>query len=100
MAEEIAPESHKRAKADGVPLAAVAEQPPSLALGTTQEGELGSWRYEVESSSNGGSENEDDENDPKAITALGALGPLGLIRQFQKAQAQEGGRARAAGTGI
>ena len=95
----MAPESHKRAKADGLPLAAVAEQPSSL--GTTQEGgELGSWKYEVESSSNGGSENEDDDDDPKAITALGALGPLGLIRQFRKAQAQEGGRARAAGTGI
>jgi len=99
MAEEMGPESHKRAKADGLHTAAVAEQPSTL--GTTQEGgELGSWKYEVESSSNGGSEDEDDENDPKAIAALGALGPLGLIRQFQKAQAQEGGRARAAGAGI
>lgn len=101
MAEEMPPDggNHRRAQADGPPLAAVAEQPVSLSA-TNEAGELGSWKYEVESSSEADSENEDDENDPKAITALGALGPLGLIRQFQKAQAQENGRARATGTGI
>ncbi|KAI1612467.1 autophagy protein Apg9-domain-containing protein [Exophiala viscosa] len=79
-------------------VSAVAAEP--LSLGTTHEGELGSWKYDAESSDGGGSEDDGDEDDAKAITALGALGPLGLIRQFQKAQAQEGQRTRGAGAGI
>ncbi|KIW11330.1 hypothetical protein PV08_10630 [Exophiala spinifera] len=101
MAEEMQPNGvrHRCAQADDAPLAAVAEQPVSLSR-TNEAGELGSWKYEVESSSEAGSDDEDGDNDPNAITALGALGPLGLIRQFQKAQNQESGRARATGTGI
>ncbi|KAL2441670.1 Autophagy-related protein 9 [Exophiala dermatitidis] len=85
-----------------------------------EEGELGSWKYEVErrrkksretrdeagelddSDSDQDDDDEDDEdNDLHTITALGgALGPLGLIRQFQKAQAQGGGRTRVGGVGV
>lgn len=96
---EIQPRPHKRTLSDGPPLPTPAT---ALSLGITNEGEgeLGSWKYEVESSSNSGSEGDDNEDDPKAITAMGALGPLGLIKQFQKAQAQEGGRTRTGGGGL
>lgn len=69
-----------------------------LSLGTMHVGELGSWKYEVESSSGGASEDEENESDARAI--LRPLGPLGLIRQFQKVQAQEGTRSRAGGAGM
>lgn len=84
-----------------------------------EEGELGSWKYEVErrrkksretpdeagelddSDSDQDDDDEDEDNDLHTITALGgALGPLGLIRQFQKAQAQGGGRTRVGGVGV
>ncbi|OAL24265.1 hypothetical protein AYO20_10692 [Fonsecaea nubica] len=78
------------------------DHPPSAAGGvTTQatyEGDLGSWKYEVDSSSGAGSEDEEDERDARAI--MQPMGPLGLIRQFQKAQAQEGGRARGTTAGL
>ncbi|KIW27970.1 uncharacterized protein PV07_07663 [Cladophialophora immunda] len=65
---------------------------------TAHEGELGSWKYEIDSSSGTGSEDEENERDARAI--MQPMGPLGLIRQFQKAQAQEGGRARGTETGL
>lgn len=61
---------------------------PPLATKTSRSGELGSWNYEVDSSSGANSE-EENERDVKAIMA--PMGPLGLIRQFQKVQAQERG---------
>ncbi|KIX00736.1 uncharacterized protein Z518_09801 [Rhinocladiella mackenziei CBS 650.93] len=91
VAEEESPElpPQQRAQVDG-------SHPRAEPL----VGELGSWNYEVESSSGEASENEKLENDVHAVAALGTLGPLGLIKQFQKAQAQEGGRTRAGGAGI
>lgn len=103
VAEEESPkfgahvDNHTQSQPTGSTSAAAAEP---LSLGTTHQGELGSWKYEVESSDGAGSEDDENEDDAKAITALGALGPLGLIRQFQKAQAQEGQRTRTAGAGI
>ena len=58
-----------------------------LAAPRSQSGELGSWNYEVDSSTGEDSE-EENERDVKAI--LAPMGPLGLIRQFQKAQSQDG----------
>ena len=49
-----------------------------------QSGDLGSWKYEVDSSS-GADSDEERAEDVKTL-----MGPLGLIRQFQKAQAQDG----------
>ncbi|KAJ9603586.1 autophagy protein atg9 [Cladophialophora chaetospira] len=54
----------------------------------SRSGELGSWNYEVDSSSEADSD-EENERDVKAIMA--PMGPLGLIKQFQKAQTQERG---------
>ncbi|OCT52976.1 Autophagy-related protein 9 [Cladophialophora carrionii] len=69
-----------------------APDPPSQ----SHSGALGSWNYEVDSSSGADSE-EENERDVRAIMA--PMGPLGLIRQFQKAQAQErnGGLGRIGG---
>lgn len=91
VAEESSPEfrPHKAAQPD---------QADPLFLGTTHVGELGSWKYENESSSGAASEDEENEREARAI--MQPLGPLGLIRQYQKAQAQEGGRARAGGVPI
>jgi autophagy-related protein 9 len=94
---ELQPRTHRPDHANDALLSAAAEP---LSLGTPQSGELGSWKYEVESSDDGASADEDNEDDAKALTTLGALGPIGLIRQFQKAQTQEVGRARSGGAGL
>lgn len=97
VAEEGLSESSPQQQPRSTGLATAAER---LSDGAMHEGELGSWKYEIESSSGDASEDEDNEDDAKAITAMGALGPLGLIRQFQKAQTQEGGRTRVGGAGM
>lgn len=74
------------------PNGAAAQIPPP-----SRSGDLGSWKYEVDSSSGPDSEEEETESAVRAL--LRPMGPLGLIRQFQKAQAQEGGRVRLGSVG-
>ena len=66
-----------------------AAAPPSRSA----TGELGSWKYEIDSSS--GHESEEEESMPPM-----GFGPMGLIRQFQKAHGQEGGLGGGAEGGL
>ncbi|EXJ88922.1 hypothetical protein A1O3_01986 [Capronia epimyces CBS 606.96] len=97
LAEEDSPEASAQ---HGPRTNGAAREAGHLPGGALQDGELGSWKYEIESSSGDATEDEDNDNNAKAITALGALGPLGLIRQFQQAQTQEGGRNRVGGAAM
>ena len=56
-------------------------EPPSRSA----TGALGSWKYEIDSSSGEASGEEENEMD------ILATGPLGLIRQFRKARGRDGG---------
>ncbi|EXJ94705.1 hypothetical protein A1O1_03102 [Capronia coronata CBS 617.96] len=98
QSSRLQPQPRPPPRSDG--LAGAAGRADRLSDRTTQmhEGELGSWKYEDNSSS--GEASEDEDSNAKAITALGALGPLGLIRQFQKAQTQDGGRTRVGEAGM
>jgi autophagy-related protein 9 len=66
-------------------------------FGRSQSGELGSWNYEVDSSSG---QNSEEENEHNIKAMLTPMGPLGLIRQFQKAQAGDGKGRLGMGGGV
>ena len=81
-----------RAAKSATTTAARTKQPPqtphpsAVPSSRSATGELGSWKYEIDSSGHT-SDDADGENELGIL----ATGPLGLIRQFRKAQATEGG---------